>query len=89
MNLYAVAFGIVGAVLLPVGMAPLLPLVRRRQDVRRFRRALKYVDVVAVSWGASPQGRSCSDDVPDPLPVLRRSWRERRRDRDVGGDPWA
>jgi hypothetical protein len=89
LNAYALAFGILGAGLFVAGLVPVLPVVRRHGQVLRFRKALAYVDVVVVSWEASLGDRAPSDEVPDRLPQLRRSWRGRRRERDGSGDPWA
>jgi hypothetical protein len=88
LNAYALAFGILGAVLFVVGLVPILPVVRRRQQILSFRQALANVDVVVLTWEASLQDGPPPDDMPDPIPDFRRSRRE-RREQEGGWDPWV
>ncbi|HVL29025.1 MAG TPA: hypothetical protein VM263_06600 [Acidimicrobiales bacterium] len=88
MTSYAlVAFGILGFGLGLAGVLWYAPRLRRRAEVRRFRRQLAHVDFVALAWRESLRdGRPC-DELPMPSPELRRGRRSHRRgDPEDGGD---
>jgi hypothetical protein len=84
LNSYAIAFGILG---LGISVAVLLwsrPRIGRLRQVRRFRRELAHVDVVSRWWSQSLRNQIPSDDVPTPLPELRRTKRGQRRNGRAG-----
>lgn len=84
MNSYPMAFGILG---LGISLAVLLwsrPRLCRHRQVRRFRRELVHVDMVSRWWSQTLRYQEPSDEVPTPLPELRRPRRGQRGDGDVG-----
>jgi len=82
---YALAFGILGFGIGLAGVMWALPRLRRRTEVRRFRKQLTHVDFVAMAWRESLRDRPASDEVPT-TPEGRRSRRSRRGEPDTGGD---
>ena len=103
MNAYGLAFGIFGAgVALASIVVVVVRRVRsswqvrwhmRRwqmdRQVRRFQRALADIDFIVLDWRDSLHHRLATDEVPDPLPGLRRPRREWQRKRDRGAGPLA
>jgi hypothetical protein len=88
LNSYALAFGILGG---GVVLAALLwaipraiPRLRRRTAVRRFRKALAHIDVVAMSWAQGGRHQQ-TDDLRTASPEERRNRRHRDADPDDGG----
>ncbi len=63
-----------------------IPRVRRRLEVRRFRRQLTHVDFVALAWRESLRNGSTADDMPMPAPEGRRGRRGRRGEPEPGGE---
>lgn len=84
MTSYVLAFGILGFGLGLAGVMWLTPRVRRRMEVRRFRKQLTHVDFVALAWRESLRDRPVSDELP--APEVRRSRRLLRRGEPDGGD---
>lgn len=85
MTSYVLAFGILGFGLGLAGVMWLTPRVRRRLEVRRFRKQLGHVDFVALAWRESLRDRPVTDDLPTQ--EVRRGRRILRRgESDPGGD---
>lgn len=85
MTSYVLAFGILGFGLGLAGVMWLTPRVRRRMEVRRFRKQLTHVDFVALAWRESLRDRPVSDELP--APEVRRGRRLlRRSEPDTDGD---
>jgi hypothetical protein len=84
---YVLAFGIFGAGVVSVALALLLPRVRLRRQIHRFRRALADVDHVVLSWRDAMRHCPPSDEVPEPRPDVRRPRRGRRGERDGWAEP--
>ena len=87
LNSYTVAFAILGTGLLLAGVLWSIPRLKRRQNVRRFRRDLDHLDVIAAGWSQSFRFGFASDDAPAPLPESRRSRRNRRHNPRAEGEP--
>ena len=85
MTSYVVAFGILGFGIGLAGVMWALPRVRRRMEVRRFRKQLTHVDFVALAWRESLHDRPVSDELPT-MPEGRRARRLRRGEPDTGGE---
>ena len=60
-----------------------IPHLRRRAAVRRFRKALAHVDVVAMSWSQGLRHQQ-SDDLSTTPPEGRRTRRRRNEPEDGG-----
>jgi hypothetical protein len=75
LNSYALAFGILGGGVLLAAFLWLLPQLRQRLSVRRFRKALDGIDVVAMSWSQGVPGAPVEDlrtTPPEEQPARRR-----------------
>ncbi|HEX6597418.1 MAG TPA: hypothetical protein VF045_10810 [Acidimicrobiales bacterium] len=86
MTSYVLAFGILGFGLGLAGVMWATPRLRRRLEVRRFRKQLTHVDFVTLAWRESLRDRPVTDELPTPGPEGRRERRGRRGEPDPGGD---
>lgn len=82
---YVLAFGILGFGLGLAGVMLAVPRVRRRLEVRRFRKQLTHVDFVALAWRESLRDRPVTDELPTSHET-RRGRRLRRGEHDTDGD---
>ena len=71
------AFGILGGGVFLALVLWSVPLLRRRANVRRFRKALDHVDLVAMTWSQRLRSDDPYDDQKLPVPDGRR-WRRHR-----------
>lgn len=83
-NSYAMAFGILGGGVLLAVILWSVPLLRRRRQVRRFRKALDHVDVVTMAWSQSLRQDRPFDDLPSRFDGRRSRW-HRHGQPDDGG----
>ncbi len=80
MNSYTVAFGILGLGVFLAGLLWSIPLLRRRRQVRQFRKALTHVDTVALAWSHQLRQDGRPTDLPTSLHDDGRLRRHPRRD---------
>jgi hypothetical protein len=84
LNSYALAFGILGGGVVLATVLWAIPRLRRRAAVRRFRKALTHIDLVAMSWAQGLRHQP-SDDLRTTPPESRRNRRHRHAEPDDGG----
>ena len=79
MNSYAIAIGVPGLLVLLAVLLWCRPTIRRRRQVRRVRKDLAHVDLMAAAWSQSVTDFRPFDDPPS-------SRHHRRRHRHPEGD---
>ncbi|MDQ3979837.1 MAG: hypothetical protein M3314_09820 [Actinomycetota bacterium] len=84
MNSYALAFGILGGGVVLAALLWLAPRFRQRSTVRKFRKALDQIDLVALSWSQGPP-EDDRDDLSTTPPESRPLRRRRDDQPDDGG----
>ncbi len=80
MNSYTVAFGILGLGVFLAGLLWSIPVLRRRRQVRQFRRALTHIDTVALAWSHQLRQEDGPTDLPTSIQEDRHLRRRFRRD---------